>query len=75
MNRHLLAAICGLTLIASAGLVAQRAGSITRPDSGLIGPTFAQQWRPANMGGSTKIIGTVTPLVSASPRSVRLPST
>lgn len=59
MNRHLLAAICGLTLIASVGLVAQRGGSITRPDSGLIAPTFAQQWRPTNMGSTTKIIGTV----------------
>lgn len=58
MNKQFFAAMCGLIVIASVGIVAQR-GTITRPPSGLIGPEFAQRWRPANMSGSTKIVGTV----------------
>lgn len=58
MSRQVFAAIIGLTLIASAGLVAQR-GTIRSGNTGLVGPTFAERWRPANLGGDTKIIGTV----------------
>lgn len=58
MSKKLLMAVCGLTLIASAGLVAQR-GTIRSGNSGLVAPTFAERWRPANLGGQTRIIGTV----------------
>ncbi|HWI16102.1 MAG TPA: hypothetical protein VNT81_00035 [Vicinamibacterales bacterium] len=58
MSQKFLTAVCGLTLIASAGLVAQR-GTIRPGNSGLVGPTFAERWRPANLGGQTRIIGTV----------------
>lgn len=58
MSKQFFTAVLGLTLIASAGLVAQR-GTIRRGNSGLVGPTFAERWRPANTGGQTRIIGTV----------------
>jgi hypothetical protein len=58
MSKQIFAAVCGLLLIASAGVVAQR-GSIARGNSGLIAPTFAGTWRPANQGGNTQIVGTV----------------
>jgi SdrD B-like domain len=58
MSKQFLTAICGLTLIASAGLVAQR-GTIRPGNTGLVAPTFAERWRPANLGGQTLIIGTV----------------
>ncbi len=57
MSKQLFAAIC-LTMIASAGLVAQRS-TVTRGNSGLVGPTLAERWRPANQAGATRVIGTV----------------
>jgi hypothetical protein len=59
MSRYFVAAVCGLTLLAGAGLVAQ-SGSIRFVPSSPYAPKFAERWRPVMRGeGETKIVGTV----------------
>lgn len=57
MKKHLIAALC-LVLLAGAGLAAQ-SGNIRLGTTGLVAPRFAERWRPASLGGETRVIGSV----------------
>ena len=59
MSRQFLAVVCGLTLVAGAGVLAQ-GGSIRFVPSEPSAPKFAERWRPVMRGsGDTRVIGTV----------------
>ena len=72
MSRYLIAAVCGLILMAGAGLVAQR-GTIRLVPANPSAPRFAERWRPITVGnGETKIIGTVIDIRQIPVANVRL---
>lgn len=58
MKKLLIAVVCAALGATSSGLLAQ-SGSIRLVPPTAQGVTFAQPWRPAGLGGDTRIIGTV----------------
>lgn len=58
MRKLIIAVVCAVLVATSSGLLAQ-SGSIRLAPSAAPGVKFAQPWRPAGIGGDTRIIGTV----------------
>lgn len=58
MRKLFTAVVCAVLVAASSGLLAQ-SGSIRLVPPSTQGVKFAQPWRPAGVGGDTRIIGTV----------------
>ena len=58
MNKRILAVVSGLILVGGAGLTAQRT-SVRLVQPPPPGVRLAEAWRPANIKGDTRIIGTI----------------